>query len=248
MPLNAVLTTGWPAISNGEMSALELHEKAESSGKNYRDALLAQIDPAKDILNLETTFRRRPSGYGPINQIVSNLVDQKEIIRCQVDAFAFAFLKNAKNFDTLMAIDSESLQRVKVQLEKWNNALYALTEFERLGKPLKEPWHSLEHTYLALRAIVGRASTRDERRALVVLLITGPASSNNIKDDLRLNYSLSKRVMGAMIKTGALEYREKTSHYAIRQDAIPVVLLLVRELMGLDMLAMLDAIKEHSYG
>ncbi len=82
----------------------------------------------------------------------------------------------------------------------------------------------------------------------MVLLVTGPASSDEIKEDLRLNYSLSKRVMSALVNTGALTYREETSHYAIRQEATPVVLFLVRELMGLDMLAMLDAIKERRHG
>lgn len=249
MSLIAVLTTGWSADTANLIPALKLHKTAECSDDNYRDALLAQVDSGGDnLLNLDSTFRRRPSGYGPIQRIVSSLVDQEREIRCQIDAFAFAFLKGAKNYDMLMTVDPDSLRQVQTQLNEWKKAVDALTEFERRGNPLNEPWLSLKPIYLALRSIVGRASARDERRTLVLLLVTGPASSDEIKEDLRLNYSLSKRVMSALVNTGALTYRKETSHYAIRQETIPVVLFLVRELMGLDMLAMLDAIKEPRHG
>jgi len=253
MPLIADLKTGWPEATPDQYHALQLHYRADcaaSHDKNtsYRKALLDQIDHPDRVINLENTFRRRPTGYGPIQKIVSNLADHESPIRCQINVFAYAFLKNAKNYDMFMTADPKNLEQIGDQLKAWQKAVDALTEFERLGTPLDKTFASLEKTYLNLRAIVGRASARDERRTLTVLLVTGPATREEISEDLRLNYSLSQRVMTALVKTNALESRTN-ERYAINLKAMPVVLFLVRELMGLDMLEMLgDIVKESKNG
>ena len=258
MPITAVLTTGWPESSATPMSALQLHEAAGRSNKEYRKAikeLIASGAQPPEILCLEGIFRRSISGFGPLQKMVSTLLDVDMEIRCQIDAFAFAFLSGAKNYDTLLHVDHSSKQILQKQCAQWRDAVAALTEFERLGKekPSKwslssSDWSHLKATYLALRSIVGRDSARDERRTLVVLLITGPASSDQIREDLRLNYSLSRRVMSALVDTGALSYRRESSEYLLDLKAISVVLFLVRELMGLDMLEMLDSIGAEQNG
>jgi len=146
---------------------------------------------------MEGAFRRRASDIGPIRDLVTALLDVEGDIRCRIDAFAYAFLRGAKNYDSFMNVDGESLKALRSRVLGWRQTLDALTDLERLGK---EPtgtsthWQRTKNCYLALRAIVGPDSARDERRALVVLLVTGPAGSDEIRDDLRLNYSLSRRV------------------------------------------------------
>ena len=245
MSITAVLTTGWPESSATPMSALHLHEEAEGSDKEYPEALSRLFSPSTllpEILCLEGIFRRRVSGFGPIQKLVSTLVNFDMDTRCHIDAFAFAFLSGAKNYDTLMKVEHSSYQVLQEQHSRWCNAVAALTKFERLGMEMPSQWSHLQATYLALRSIVGRDSARDEQRILVVLLNTGPATSDQIREDLRLNHALSRRIMCALVETGALSYRKETSQYLLELKTIPVVLFLVRELMGLDMLGMLDSI------
>jgi hypothetical protein len=239
------------------MSAKCLQEKAVASntaesGQQYQDALgellhASNAEPA-EILCMEGVFRRGISGFGPIEQMVHALIGLDTEIRCHIDAFAFAFLRSAKNYDAFMRVDPTSLDSLRKQLSLWDEAVLALTEFERLGQPLPPEWAHLQQPYLALRSIIGRDSTRDERRTLVLLLVTGPATADQIRDDLRLNHSLSRRVMGALVETGALSYRQESAQYLLELETIPVVLFLVRELMGLDMLGMLDAIEAARHG
>ena len=104
--------------------------------------------------------------------------------------------------------------------------------------------------YLKLREIVTRPSARDELRALYIFLYSGPSTDKQIADELGLNESLATRVVAALDTTGALEVSgidevtndddpDKTQRVPIHRihiQHIPIVVFLIRETLGCDLL------------
>jgi len=115
MSLEAVLTVGWPEVSADDpYSAKALHEACQSSDKQYHQQLLAILTELQQTLDgrqpivikgMEQLFRRRADGFGDIKQFAGTLSEVDafnpvfETVQCEIDAFAYAFLKKAKNFD-----------------------------------------------------------------------------------------------------------------------------------------------------
>lgn len=249
------LTVGWPPIRPDSMSAKELHSHASSySGENnsYEDILLEQLDNKNisQIAGLDRLLRRRKDGFADINRFTGSILkvfkSVEHIRYCEIDIFAFTFLKYAKNYDLFMEPSLADHQKLQQIVSEWQEKVQALEDFERLGKGVESGSTLLTDTYLQLREAVSRPSARDEQRTLAILLCSGPSSLEDISIDLGLNYSLNERVMAVLQKTGVIECREQETKplYRIKEDAIPVVLLLVREIIGLDFMAMVAGLLE----
>lgn len=197
----------------------------------------------KSIVQLDKLFRRRIGGLSAISKFITALagivleVKEKNRPCCQINVFAYAFLKHAKNYHFF--IRAEKTADINESTTKWTKQVQELEDFERLGTPLVN--ETIREAYLKLRAIVGHKSARDEQRTLACLLIAGPSTSEDIKEDLNLNYPLSLRIMAALVATGTIDEKDKDDEvlYSLNKDTLPIVLFLVRETIGLDVLGLM---------
>ena len=242
MALQAILTTGWPDDPKDRLSATSLHGDAEQRGTGYQAFLGAELRKSDNpviIPGLDRLFRRRTKHFQKIKKFVSNLFelscsDQGPFdIKCKINLFAYAFLKGAKNFDLFLPV-SEDNNGFKDKLRLWENQLADLENFERQGIPFPSDSPLRSEQYLALRRIIARPSATDERRTLATLLVSGPSSIEEISIDLELNYTLGQRTVGVFHDQAILE-RDSKGIYVITEDALPLVVFVLRETIGLDL-------------
>lgn len=250
------LTVGWPTTEEN-LTAKTLHTTVQantSEQSSYQEELKRQLDqsPAACIAQLDQLLRRRTGGFADINRFTGALLDvwkdYPTLEYCSIDIFAYAFLKHAKNYDLFMQPEPESLNNLKETIKDWQRAVQALEDFERLGVGLASEYSHLEEVYLRLRTMVSRVSARDEQRTLAALLVCGPLTREEISSDLGLNYSLNQRILAALQATGVIDSRLDggDTRYLISKTAVPVTLFVVREIIGLDLLAMTAEFwKEH---
>ena len=257
MILNTHLTVGWPPTSREDQSALWIHEQCEASSQDYPQALMevlqAQLQDEKSlrITNLESLFRRRARGFSGIKRFVARLsacaerLETVKSIDVEVDAFAYAFLCGAKNFDFILPLAPN--QKVSVPgflydeyQHAWAKTLQQLELFETSGQPLPKAERDL---YLGIRKILGRPGARDEFRALATLLVSGPSTGSEISKDLGMPYDLSDRILPSLRRAGAAESREDLGdRFVIPLQAIPCVTFILREIGGIDLLPILEGV------
>jgi hypothetical protein len=255
MLLEAVLTFGWPEVpvSEKNFSALAIHNScADRRGRGYSEELLRLlIELQKNLLDrhpiiikgTEQLLRRRAGGFRPIQEFVGKLNEIVTFnpalgdVRCEIDVFAYAFLKSAKNFDFFLPENTaaKGRERFRDVSAQWKKDMTVLERFERKGTPMT---YTDTLAYLACRRIITRKSARDERRALATLLVSGPSTSEEVTEDLGLPYSLAERILPTFEGIGILERR--AVRYVIKREALPRVVFCLREVMGIDLLAVLD--------
>lgn len=251
MRLAAALTSGWQDDPDAEFAATRLHARANAAGDDYAAVLQKALNTAPadtHILGLDRLFRRHTDGFQPIKTFVGALAalpgdENRKSLICQIDVFAYGFLKGAKNLDLLLPLDERANIAFRETLAKWSNTLAALEQFERLGKPLPANGGVSAEQYLALREIVSRRSASDERRVLATLLVSGPSTTDQIKTDLGLNYSLGQRTLAVLEDIEVIERRAGDSPagsvFAITESALPLTVFGLRETLGLDLLSAL---------
>lgn len=244
MRLEAFLTIGWEDDPQAAFSACRLDEAATRGADGYEAALTAELEqapPATVIEGLETLFRRRPNGFLPLKRFIGALVSmpatgqRAEPLVCRMDAFAYAFLKSAKNLDFMLPRPNPAQDDFGHVGKTWAETITALERFERTGEPLPSGLAVTGAEYLAIREIISRPSARDELRALTVLLTSGPSTLKEISGDLGLNHTLGQRTLAAYEGVGVLE-RRPGEVFSIRKGALPLVVFCLREKMGIDLL------------
>lgn len=215
--------------------------------KKRQDNLLNKLNSLNHpviILSLEELFHRHLTGFGEIKQFagdLSSLLNSNQLTHsplCYLNAFTFAFLAAAKNYDLFVDIvnKQESIETVKKLTAEINN----LTEFERIGQALPDEYSSLKDAYLSLRRIIARPSARDEQRILYVLLLSGETTFEQVETCLDGNTSLTQRIL-AMLKASHVVV-ENQSKYSIKENCLGVVLFCLRETQGLDPVSTLETI------
>ena len=250
------LTFGWPTAEEN-LTAKTIHTTAQantSKQSSYQEELKRQLDqrPTECITQFDQLLRRRTKGFADINMFTGALLDiWKELPNpkyCSMDIFAYAFLKHAKNYDLFMQPEYESLNMLEGTIKEWQGAVQALEDFERLGLDLAPEYSRLKEVYLRLRTVISRSSARDEQRTLSVLLVCGPLTSDEISSDLGLNNSLIRRILAALLTTGTIDSRldGDDTRYLISETGLPITLFVVREIIGLDLLAMIADLWEGS--
>jgi len=247
MRLSATLTTGWPDDPAAPLAAPVLDARASASG-DYARSIAEQLaaGKAREILALDTTFRRRPGGARPLSRLVGALAGLPESegvtgpLVCRVDAFTYGFLKSAKNLDLVLPVGKGGLDGFQRTRSQWARAIAALEAFERSGTALAGSEPISRERYLATRAIITRPTARDEQRALATLLLSGPSTLEELSTDLGLKYTLGSRTLAVFESepVGVVERREGAI-FALRESTLPLVLFCLRETMGLDVLAAL---------
>ena len=223
MKLTAILTTGWDYENSTRLTANELHKAALEDG-NYVEFLSSQLTQKKlsEIYQLEQLFRKSTQGFQAIKKFVGALIliENKNSLSCYIDAFAYSFLKRAKNFDWLLPFDSEQNKEFIKTYKEWSEIIKKLENFERFGQNIPQ---KLAKQYLALRKVVSRLSVRDEIRTLAILLVSGPSTLEQVSEELGLNYNLGQRTVGVFENISVVEKRERRM-YAIATEALPVVI------------------------
>lgn len=254
------MTVGWPTETQDSADAKELHSLVSSgvsgASTTYEELLQKQLQTQSisHIDRVEQLLRRRKGGFSAINKFTAAVLHVMATLEkfqgCRIDIFAFAFLKYAKNYDLFMVPSPANMRSVQEVVSEWQGAVQALEDFERLGAALEPSYSDLKDVYLKLRAAVSRPSARDEQRTLAILLASGPSTLEEISLDLGLNYSLNRRIMSALAATGAIEVREgeQEPRYVVTVTALPVVLFLMRETIGLDFLEMITSLLEEHNG
>ncbi len=255
MGLCAILTVGWPEDrGTPTLSAAALMDRREVDGQSFRDQLLAGLVEAQpshageiNLTACDRLFRRRIRGFQRIQAFLAALNElaqqQPDLpsIQCEIDAFAYAFLKGAKNIDFFLPeqrdIDRSDADLYRNRIAWYRHQTGLLERLERRGARggLAD---SDSLAYCALRRILTRASARDERRALAALLVSGPSTIEQISEDLGLSYTLGPRILPTLESIGVLQRRGE--QYLIRTDALPRTVFLLRETLGIDLLGVLD--------
>ena len=240
MKLTAKLTSSWNYKNTTELTAEILHKKAIEH-ENYLEFLSSQFtqNNIHEIYRLDRLFRKSTRGFQPIKKFVgalSEIEDNKHIV-CYIDAFAYSFLKGAKNFDLLVPLDRKQDEKFIQQYQNWSIDIKNLEIFERFGK--ENISQEQKKQYLALRKVVSRPSVRDEIRTLATLLVSGASTLEEVSKDLGLHYTLGQRNVNVFERIGIVEKRQQAV-YAIASEALSVVIFCLRESIGLDLLSNLD--------
>lgn len=223
----------------------------ESGEDLYAQQLRTQLDKlhrldsdgdAVTIRGLVRLFRRRAGYFNDVQQLVGKLnevlmTETKPLkVQCEIDVFAYAFLKSAKNFDLFLPEIASKTGPYRLVETPWANQIKALEDLEREGIQSSEVD---KVSYLALRRILARATARDERRSLATLLVNGPSTREDITADLDLPFSLGERILPTFESIGTLERREG-DRYALQLSALPYAVFCLREVAGFDLLPKLD--------
>ena len=184
------------------------------------------------VLHLDWNEKVRATG--PIHRRIDGFEAIKQRIAegsaedLHLHAFSYAFLKGAKNVDFYLKADDGAIRE---QIGKLRQMMTGLEDFERDGLDLDGKDDSTKTIYLALRPVAARTNARDERRALVHLLMNGPCSNQELADVLGLSTNLATRVIKAL--RAGLDGPDSDDRYGISDEALGVVLFLVRETTGI---------------
>jgi hypothetical protein len=175
-------------------------------------------------------IHRRIDGFEAIKKRIAE--GSKEDLH--LHAFSYAFLKGAKNVDLYLEADDNAIRK---RLADLRETMTALEGFERDGRDFCGKDDVVKKIYLALRPAAARANARDERLALVHLLMNGPASPDELAATLGLSTNLAIRVIKAL--DAGLEGPDADGRYGISDKALGVALFLVRETTGISPLDLL---------
>ncbi len=184
-----------------------------------------------DGLGESAGLRRNEAGFGTVKSMAERASVDNPLV---LNAFLYAFLCPAKNFDLFL---TESTAAISSDIQEISAKIESLSEFER--DAVDQPPAGLRETYLVLRNVVARRTARDERRTLATLLFSGPSTSAQIANDLGIGPGLAERVLRALAPV--LE-RHDGDAYALRTDTdtLAAVLHLLRSTLGVDPLGVLQ--------
>lgn len=152
----------------------------------------------------------------------------------EANAFQAFRIFRAKNFDLFLDLD---LSGVVEELVTIKRLMAKLELFERAGAA---GGTELVTTYLATRRVTARPTARDERRALWILLFSGPSTAPELANDLNCNENLASRILRTLdpvIECSDAGDASGDRHcIANTPDALAVTLFLLRSSLGVDIL------------
>jgi hypothetical protein len=253
--LVAVLTTGWGHSPPGAVDAASLRQQQGEEPDAYQARVAEALELAArgnpqseplEIANLEGLVRRTADGYRPLQWFITALIAWHEGLRegrrppvhCFINAFTFAFLKGAKNFDLILREDREAASpETRDTFKRWRDQVDALEEFERSGESLPSHSAALKPVYLAARPILARPSARDERRTLTALVLGGPSTPGQLQSELAMSPHLTQRVLEPFLSAGLVEPSPgHADRVRVTEKAMPIALFGLREAAGIDIL------------
>lgn len=234
----AILSIGWGHVPNTlPPERAEQMPLPQSGGKPL-------------CIDANPLFRRRPDGAKPLQHLLASLSardNNDQTIYLLIDVFAYAYLSAAKNIDMVLPEASQAPDVInpqhlwRSQAQSFNERLADLERFEQAGRPPIN--HRDAEYYLQLRTILIRSSAREERRVLLHLLIGGPATLDQVAEDLGMSIGLAERVVRALSSgncpaTQAVDESEAQT-FRIHPEALPAVTLGLHLRSGLNLLDVL---------
>jgi hypothetical protein len=170
-------------------------------------------------------LRRNTAGFGTIKSLAEQANSENPLV---INAFLYAFLCSAKNFDLFLKENVDVISSDVASIEK---KMKSLAAFEREATSLREA--GLRKIYLAARNIAARKSARDEQRTLATLLFSGPSTAKEIAQDLDISENLAGRILRVL---GSVVEEQDPGRFTLRADTdtLAVVLQLLRSTLGLD--------------
>ena len=170
-------------------------------------------------------LRRNTAGFSTIKSLAEQANSEKPLV---INAFLYAFLCPAKNFDLFLKENVDTISSDVARIEK---KMKSLADFEREATSLREA--GLRKIYLAARNIAARKSARDEQRTLATLLFSGPSTAKEIAQDLDISENLAGRILRVL---GSVAEEQDPGRFTLRADTdtLAVVLQLLRSTLGLD--------------
>ncbi|MGI9511221.1 MAG: hypothetical protein ACR2QJ_17925 [Geminicoccaceae bacterium] len=183
-----------------------------------------------DGLGASAGLRRNDTGFGTVKSMAEEANADNPLL---LNAFLYAFLCPAKNFDLFL---SENTGAIAGDIKAISAKMDLLSDFERDAR--NWPPTSLREGYLALRKVIARGTARDERRTLATLLFSGPSTSAQVAEDLGINTGLAERILRAL---APVVERHDDEAYALRTDTdtLAAVLHLLGSTIGVDPLSIL---------
>ena len=147
----------------------------------------AHVELVMDWHGLTETaaLRRTTTGFSTIKELVAKADGDQPI---KINAFLYASLCSAKNFDLFLKDDVDAISD---DLDDIDRKMGLLENFEREAIPTGSP--KLKETYLAVRPLAIRRSARDEQRTLAILLFNGPSTTEQIASELGISSNLAER-------------------------------------------------------
>ena len=170
-------------------------------------------------------LRRNTAGFDTIKSLAKNATSETPLV---INAFLYAFLCPAKNFDLFL---KENVDAISSDLARIEEKMRSLEDFEREAKSLRDA--GLRKIYLAARPLAARKNARDELRALATLLFSGPSTAKQIAQDLGIRENLASRILRVL---GSVAEERDPGAFTLRADTdtLAVVLQLLRSTLGLD--------------
>lgn len=192
----------------------------------------AHVDLVMGWMDLGETaeLRRNSTGFSTIKELAANAAREQPI---KINAFFYASLCPAKNFDLFL---EENVEAIKDGVAEIDKKMDLLENFEREAIPTGSG--SLEKTYLAIRNVAARPNARDEQRTMAVFLFNGPSTIEQIASELGISANLAERVCRAL-KPALDETDDKAFVLKADTDVLAVVTYLVRITLGLDPMSVL---------
>jgi hypothetical protein len=149
MPLEAFLTMGWPELPTSDPSAASaiykvFCESANSQKDAYSESfhdilsgLRASVTNEEPVYikSTDALFRRRAGGFSDIKNFIGKLSEivatSSNIgrVNCEIDVFAYAFLKGAKNFDFFLPESKNDIGPFRKIHPQWQKELTALETY-----------------------------------------------------------------------------------------------------------------------
>lgn len=170
-------------------------------------------------------LRRNTAGFADVKLLAESSSRENPLV---INAFLYAFLCPAKNFDLFL---QEDVEVISTDLARIEAKMKSLEAFEREASAL--PDRDLRRVYLAARKFAARKSALDERRVLATLLFSGPSTATQIVQDLGMSENLAVRILRVL---DPVAEEQDQCVFAIRSDTdtLAVVLQLLQSTLGLD--------------
>lgn len=263
MKLAANLTIGWANIPASPFCAWKMHRQAVAA-PDYERSLFHQLQLAKadtHIFGLDSLFRRTQGGFDSVIRFVEALADMPEIpyasvpLLCDVDLFAYTFLAETRHFERLLPLMQHSGTPLVQTLNDCQLAMQSLETFERTGT-LPARMDELDaQRYLALRRAVMQPVAHDELKVLSALAISGPSKTDNLARELMLDKKKTYQILEQFKSIGIVSSRQgrpgqhaAETTFSISKVSIPLVMFVLKETLGLDLMSDLLDLVGASYG
>lgn len=244
-----VLTFGWPRAQPSQISAHRFLDVLKDGNIKTLVSWIETVIPNDGVLRiceLDGLFRRGPRGMQAMRDLIGLVGENYQAwsdvsaLQFECDAFAYAFLKQAHNYDVILPVVEHPVGPFRRELTRLKATLNALADFERSGIELPPGVNETEEEYLRVRAALSRPSARLERVILATLLINGPSTLPELSAETGTDAPTLMRILLSFSDPEYIAYEPDTERFRLAMKHLPSILFCLREKMGFDYLSVFE--------